>query len=268
MDFDHSAVFLHTFKCVLRTLKYSERDPNVIPNVSVDCVLIGYNLRTLNVLLIERHMEYEGMHYLDMKLPGDLVRWNEDIDDSAHRILHDLTGLRDVNLRQLRAFGGLSRLNREPRDMEWLRRIDHPEERVITVAYYSLINLDLIQSQDFVPLPQARWVPIAELGRLAFDHNLIIERALTSLRTHIKDSPVAFELLPLKFTLTQLQWLYEAVMGTSYDKRNFRKKIGQLRCVVPINEKQTHVAHKPARYYMFSREVYHATRKDSFDFTV
>ncbi len=243
-------------------------DPNVIPNVSVDCVLIGYDLSSLTILLVDRLMEYEGVQYHDMKLPGDLVRWDEDIETSAHRILHDLTGLKNISLRQMQAFGGLDRLNREPRDMAWLRMLDHPEERVITIAYYALINLDIIQGKDFITLPHARWVPVDVIGSLAFDHRRIIDNAIGSLRTEIKSNPAAFELLPRKFTLTQLQKLYEAVMGTHYDKRNFRKKISQLSCVVPINEKQTHVAHKPARFYMFSRDVYEATRKDSFDFTV
>lgn len=243
-------------------------DPNVIPHVSIDCVVLGYDLDDLNVLLIERKMVYQGTEYLDFKLPGDLVRWDEDIDASAHRILQDLTGLRNVYLKQMQAFGEVNRLKREPRDLEWLRSIDHPEERVITIAYFALLNLDQIKSQDYIPTPNARWIPVKSVPVLAFDHNRIIEKAVEILRNEIKRNPVAFELLPKRFTLTQLQKLYEVILGTNFDKRNFRKKIAQISCVVPINEKQTNVPHKPARYYMFSQDVYEVTRKDSFDFTV
>jgi len=123
-------------------------DPNVIPNVSVDCVVIGYDLQDISILLIEREMVYNGKKYIDLKLPGDLVRWDEDIDSSAYRILFDLSGVQISNLKQLQAFGEVDRLKKEPRDMEWLRAIDHPEERVITVAYYTLVSLDLIHSQN------------------------------------------------------------------------------------------------------------------------
>ncbi|HOX80497.1 MAG TPA: DNA mismatch repair protein MutT [Bacteroidales bacterium] len=243
-------------------------DPNVIPNVSVDCVVIGYDLQDISILLIEREMVYNGKKYIDLKLPGDLVRWDEDIDSSAYRILFDLSGVQISNLKQLQAFGEVDRLKKEPRDMEWLRAIDHPEERVITVAYYTLVSLDLIHSQKFKPNPNARWVPISKIGKLAFDHNRIINKALDTLRQEIKQTPVAFDLLPRKFTLSQMQKLYEVVMGTLFDKRNFRKKIAQIPCIVPIKEKQVNVPHKPARYYMFSRDVYEVTRKDNFDFSV
>lgn len=243
-------------------------DANLIPNVSVDCVVFGFDLNTLNVLLVERIMEYEHESYTDLKLPGDLVRWDEDIDSAAGRILLDLSGLKNIYLKQFHSFGAVNRLRGEKRDLEWLRSIDHPEERVITVAYFSLLDLSDNASNQYILQSDARWIPINTLPRLAFDHSDIVMKALENLRSEIKQKPLAFELLPSKFTLSQLQKLYEVVIGTVYDKRNFRKKMNQVNYVVPINEKQTNVSHKPARLYMFSRDIYEKTRKDSFDFTV
>lgn len=243
-------------------------DANLIPNVSVDCVVFGFDLNTLNVLLVERQMEFEGEAYHDLKLPGDLVRWDEDIDHAASRILYDLSGLKNIYLKQYHSFGAVNRLRGEVRDLVWLRSIDHPEERVITVAYFSLLNLTDNTSNKYILQANARWIPVSSLPRLAFDHSDIVMKALENLRDDIKQKPLAFELLPSKFTLSQLQKLYEVVIGTSYDKRNFRKKINQVNYVVPINEKQTNVPHKPARLFMFSRDIYEKTRKDSFDFSV
>lgn len=243
-------------------------DSRLIPNVSVDCVVFGFDLNTLNVLLVERVMEYEAVTYTDLKLPGDLVRWDEDIDKAAVRILFDLSGLSNIYLKQFHSFGDVNRLKGEARDLVWLKAIDHPEERVITMAYFSLLDLSDNANNQYILQSNARWVPVYQLPHLAFDHGEIVMKALENLRIEIKQKPLAFELLPLKFTLTQLQKLYEVVLGTTYDKRNFRKKIGQISYVVPINEKQTNVAHKPARLYMFSRDIYEKTHKDSFDFTV
>jgi 8-oxo-dGTP diphosphatase len=243
-------------------------DPNLIPNVSVDCVVFGFDFKQLNVLLIERKMVFEGVEYKDFKLPGDLIGWIEDLNEGATRVLKSLTGLDNIFLKQFLAFGALNRLKFRERDLAWLRRIDHPEERVITIAFYSLINIGKPRRPDYSIQADARWCPVEDIGELAFDHNNIVIQALEALRTEIKLKPIAFELLPDKFTLSQLQKLYEVVIGTVYDKRNFRKKISQVSYIVPINEKQTNVSHKPARLYMFSRDVYAKTHKDSFDFSV
>jgi len=240
----------------------------LIPNVSVDCVVFGFDFDYLNVLLVERHVQWERKIYIDLKLPGDLVRFEEDLYDSAIRILNELTGLENIFLKQFNAFGAPGRINQKPRDMEWLRTIDHPEERVITIAYYSLINLKDANISEFFLKQNARWIPLKDVKDLAFDHNLIIQKGLDALRNELKTRPIGFELLPEKFTLTQLQKLYEVVIGTALDKRNFRKKIEKMSYVVPINEKQTGVAHKPARLYMFSRDIYEKTKKDNFDFTL
>jgi 8-oxo-dGTP diphosphatase len=242
--------------------------PGLIPNVSVDCVVFGFDFTNLNVLLIERNMTVDGTVYADLKLPGDLMSLDEDLDDSAARVLKENTGLSNIYLKQFKSFGSPDRLKRQPRDMEWLRLIDHPEEHVITIAYYSLIDISEKQSSELVLSDNASWYPVHELTDLVMDHLEIINSALEHLRIELLNHPIGFELLPDKFTLSQMQKLYEVILCTTFDKRNFRKKISSMKYLIPLNEKQVGVAHKPARLYIFSREVYTKTKKDNFDFSV
>ncbi len=240
----------------------------LIPNVSVDCVVFGFDFTNLNVLLIERNITIDKIEYADLKLPGDLMRLDEDLDDSAERILKENTGLSDIYLKQFKSFGSPDRLKRKKRDLEWLRQIDHPEEHVITIAYYSLIDISEQKSSKLVISNNARWCPVNEVTDLVMDHLNILTNALEHLRIELLNKPIGFELLPDKFTLSQLQKLYEVILGTCFDKRNFRKKISSMKYLIPLNEKQTGVAHKPARLYIFSREVYTKTKKDNFDFSL
>ena len=237
---------------------------NLNLHVSVDCVVFGFEFGKLDVLLIERNMEFEGKEYKDLKLPGDLVRKDEDLDNAASRVLGELTGLDNIYLKQYAAIGSPNRLLREPRDMVWLKSIGHPEEIVVTVAYYSLINIDQDKASNFILQSNAKWYTVSEVKELAFDHLSILHRALQVLRADLMLKPIAYELLPPKFTLRQLQQLYEVILGTTLDKRNFRKKVSNMPFVTPINEKQVDVSHKPARYFSFNRKIYQKTHKDSF----
>ena len=236
--------------------------------VSVDCVVFGFEFGQLNVLLLERKMQFNNQEYVDCKLPGDLVRKNEDLDTAAARVLNELSGLRNIYLKQFAAIGTPDRLTRLERDMEWLRQIGHPEEVVVTVAYYALINIDQDRKNRFKLQKDAKWKPVSEVGELAFDHNLILNDALETLRNELRFNPIAFELLPSKFTLSQLQKLYEVIMDVELDKRNFRKKVSNMPYVIPLAEKETGVPHKPAQYYIFNKKVYNKTRKNSFDIVV
>jgi 8-oxo-dGTP diphosphatase len=237
---------------------------NLNPHVSVDCVVFGFEFGKLDVLLIERNIRFEGNEFRDLKLPGDLVRKDEDLDTAASRVLRELTGLDKIYLKQFSAIGSPGRLLRQPRDMVWLKSIGHPEEIVVTVAYYSLIKKDQDKGAHFVLQPNARWYPVSEVKELAFDHFTILHQALQVLRTDLNLKPIAFELLPPKFTLRQLQQLYEVILGIKLDKRNFRKKVVNMPFITPINEKQVDVSHKPARYYNFNRKIYIKTKKNSF----
>lgn len=241
------------------------------PHISVDCVIFGYDLKNLEVLLLERQlMSKDGSSMLikDLTLPGNHIRNNEDLHEAASRILFELTGLKDIYLEQFGVYGDPERL-RNPKDQQWLTAIGkNPGNRVVTIAYYSLIPMEnyYIGQNNKKPLPHwygknPRWYHLDEIGDMAFDHKKIFFDALQRLREKIKVKPVIFELLPEKFTVSQIQRLYEVILGQPFDKRNFRKKLASLDYVVSLNEKQTKVAHKPARYYMFSRDVYERTRK-------
>jgi hypothetical protein len=173
-------------------------------------------------------------------------------------------------MKQLKAFGSLNRLTKRARDMDWLISIDHPENRVITIPYYSLVNLEKNGKNDLMLNENARWVPVnyVKTMELAFDHLEILEFALSTLRNEMRTKPLAFELLPQKFSLTQLQKIYEVIFETTLDKRNFRKKIANLSYIVPLNEQENDVSHRPAKLYMFSRDIYQRLKSRNFDFTI
>ena len=233
-------------------------DRQLIPNVSVDSVVFGFDSVHLNVLLIGRDILFEGVQYHDWRFPGDLIRMNEDPDAVSKRILKELTGSQNIFMKQLKAFGSPNRLIRRPQDMPWLISIDHPERRVITIPYYALINLSNDAKDNMNLTTNARWTNVDDVPRLpfAFDHQEILNFALETLRLELRTKPLIFELLPSKFSLSHLQKIYEIIFGISLDKRNFRKKISNLSYIVPLNEKETEVSHRPAKLYMFSREIY------------
>lgn len=239
------------------------------PNVSVDCVIFGFDGDRLKVLLIDRGQvissnEKEKVY----ALPGNLIREDEDLDDAAGRVLFELTGLENIFLEQFGSFGNPNRLTKE-HDLEWLKSIRaQPDARVITVAYYSLIKADQYEIHASSFAQDAFWHDIDELPPLGFDHLEIIESALRELKFKSKYQPLGFELLPEKFTLGQLQKLYEAILGTDLDKRNFRRKIMKMAFLDPLSEKQIGVAHKPARYYTFDKEKYQNYKGNDFYFTL
>lgn len=238
-------------------------------NVSVDCVIFGFDFDKLKVLLVERTLsnnESKKLVFRDHTLVGNHIYEDEDLDDAAARILYDLTGFKDIYLEQFYTFGNPERLKTK-KDGMWLEHIGiSPEKRVVTVAYFSLLNINEVNIKPGNRV--VKWHPVDQPVELGFDHQAIFEKALVALRNKIRTNPIGFELLPAKFTLSQLQKLYEEVLGVNYDKRNFRKKIQRMDYLVPLNEKQKGVAHKPAQLFMFSKDVYERTKKDFFDFSV
>ena len=222
----------------------------------------------LNVLLVERTLTLRDntIEFSDFSLAGNHIYNEEDIDDAANRILEDLTGFKKIYLKQFQAFAHPNRL-KNARDKRWLESIGfNPDNRVITVGYYALLNCNEVNI-----LPgnrKVKWTPVENIEALAFDHNEVLISALDDLRIQMRTSPIGYELLPKKFTLSQLQKLYEVIYDTRIDKRNFRKKLSRMNYIVPLNEKQKGVAHKPAQLYMFSREVFEMTKKEFFDITI
>lgn len=197
--------------------------------VSVDCVIFGYADKALKVLLIKSDLEeFEGMY----SLLGDLVRPDEDLDDASYRVLHERTDLHDVYLEQVHTFGNLHR---------------HPSGRVITVAYYSLINTKNNKLQ--LTHNELSWHDVNKIKRLAFDHKVILDTCLQRLREKVMEQPIVFNLLPEKFSLRELQDLYEAILGVALDRRNFRKRIVLKDWLVDLNEMEEDVPHRPGKLY-------------------
>jgi len=215
---------------------------------TVDNVIFGFDEGDLKVLLIKRG---EDPFLGEWALPGYFVHASENIDDAANRILEELTGLKNVFLEQVKTFGKVDR---------------HPSGRVLTVAYFSLVKIEnyLIQSAGIAL--KARWHRVSDLNKLAFDHLEILQVCLQRLKILVRIRPVGFELLPPNFTLTQLQHLYEAVLDTRLDKRNFRKKLLAMDLLVDMNESQDKVAHRPAKLYRFDKKRYQLLILNGFTF--
>ena len=220
------------------------------PALTVDCVVFGLDEDGLQVLLVERNIPpFEG----DWALPGGFVRVGESLDAAAQRELEEETGLRDVYLEQLYTFGAPDR---------------DPREHVVSVAWYALTNIRDHGVRAATDARDARWFPLHDAPALAFDHDHIVEVALERLRGKVRYRPVGFELLPRRFTLTQLQHLYETVLETELDKRNFRKKVLSLGLLVDTGEREEDVPRRPARLYRFDKRKYRALEKRGFEFSI
>jgi 8-oxo-dGTP diphosphatase len=218
--------------------------------VTVDCVVFGLDDEDLKVLLIRRDLPpFENK----WALPGGFVRINETLDEAARRELQEETSLERVFLEQLYTFGGIDR---------------DPRERVITVAYYALVRLSDHRVQAATDARDAVWFAMDDLPPLAFDHDQILETAHQRLQGKVRYQPIGFELLPPKFTLTQLQKLYEIVLGRVLDKRNFRKKIQGMGILEELDEVEKDVAHRAARLYRFDKKEYGRMVKQGFHFEI
>ena len=227
----------------------------VNPYVSVDCVLLGFDGQQLNVLLV-RQCKSGGLESTgNFKLPGSLIDMDEDLDDAARRVLKQLTGLSQIKMTQFKAFGSISRLKNSA-DSVWLERfhqLEHQVECIVTIAYLSLLRIDR-KMNKLDEGYEAQWLPINKLPKLAFDHKEIIENAVISVREMTQlDPTVLFRLLPRKFTAAQLREAILQVSGKYIDLRNFHKKLSTMPYVIPLDEKETGVQHRAARYYKFKR---------------
>lgn len=218
------------------------------PALTVDCVVFGVEDDQLKVLLIERALEpFVGQ----WALPGGFVRMMETTDEAARRELAEETGLTNVFLEQLYTF---SRVDRDPR------------ERIVSVAHYALVRSSAVQGGS--DASEARWFDVADLPPLAFDHQDIVEVALERLRSKVRYQPIGFELLPGKFTLGQLQRLYECILGRELDKRNFRRAFLRMNILEELDELEDGVSHRPSRYYRFDRAEYKRLVKRGFNFEI
>lgn len=222
--------------------------------LSVDCVVFGFDDSQFNILLVERSTG--GDKSTDLKLPGSLIYQEEDVDDAAHRVLFELTGIKKMALKQFRCFASPDRASKHE-DMKWLDKEYKPNiNRLVTVAYLSLCKIDR-KLTNVSKYKSSKWCPVSQVPRLPFDHNQIVEESLAEIRRWVEIDPsIVFEILPNKFTINLLHKLYEAIYDKKIDIRNFHKKAQSMSYVIPLEEKQTNVSHRAARYYKFDKVIY------------
>ena len=223
---------------------------NVIKALSIDNLIFGLDKNELKILLIK---QTDPMHQGKWALPGGWIRYDESLRDAAYRLLEELTGIRQLYLEQLKTFGRVDRF---------------PNERVVTVAYYTLVSAEDYPLVIGKCTSAVAWHNANQLPELVYDHNEIAEHGLKVLRHQVRHQPIGFNLLPEKFTLLQLQALYEAILNTKLDKPNFRRKILKMNLLKPCNEKQQDVPHRAANLFRFDAEAYKHLTESGFAFEI
>jgi 8-oxo-dGTP diphosphatase len=219
--------------------------------VAVDCIIFGYDLldKKIKLLLSKRIFEPALGKW---SLAGGFVEENESLDKAACRVLRNITGLESVYMKQSYSYGNVDR---------------DPGDRVISVAYFALIAIRDID-KDLADKNGVHWRSIDRLPDLIFDHPEMVKKALSDLQSQVKVKPIGFELLPEKFTLVQLQDLYEAIYQRSVDKRNFRKKILSMGIIEKLDEKEKETSKKGAYYYRFNEDRYKKLKQNGFYFNL
>lgn len=215
--------------------------------VAVDCIIFGFDGTELKALLIKRGFEPEKGKW---SLMGGFVGKDENADEAAARVLAHLTGLDSIYMEQLYAFTDVNR---------------DPAGRVISIAYFALINIG-DYSEQLQREHEAKWFPLSKIPPLIFDHKKMVAKAKRLLRQKVADHPIGFELLPEKFTLPQLQSLYEAIYETPLDKRNFAKKMLSLKVLNKLDEKEKESSRKGAYYYVFDSVKYDKLQENGVRF--
>lgn len=222
--------------------KYCYKYPH--PAVTTDCVIFGFNGKKLQVLLIKRGIEpFKGR----WAFPGGFIKMHETAEEGARRELREETGLENAYIQQFHTF---SDPHRDPR------------ERVITIAFYALVKIQDVKGGD--DAVAAQWFPLDEIPALAFDHDYILRMAIQKLREEIHFQPIGFELLPEKFTIKELQTLYETILGISFDRRNFSKKILHLEILTELEETIWPTPKREAKLYKFNAEKYGEFKRKGF----
>jgi len=213
--------------------------------VSVDCIILGFKDNAINVLIIKRKFEpLKG----ERSLMGGFVQSNENLNDTVARVVEDYTGITNVYMEQVGAYGDVSR------DIG---------ERVISIVYYALIDMELFD-EALKKKHNAEWVNINEVGKLILDHNRLLTDTIQLLRRKTANIPVGFNLLPEKFTIPQLQTLYEAIYQHPLDKRNFRKRISEMNILEKLEEKDKTSSRRGAYLYRFIKEKYYQLQESGF----
>lgn len=236
-----------------------------VPNLSVDCVILGFHDGEIKVLLVKwKHTEH-------WSLPGGFVRRTESLDDAAHRVLRERTQLRDLYLQQFYTFGALDRNEGVVNELLEKQGLSPPDDlwltdRVVSVGYYALVDFSRV-----TPVPDAfsevcEWYDLGMKPSLLFDHDHIVARARSTLRRQLRHQPIGYNLLPEKFTMPELRQLYETILGESLDRRNFQKKMLGLGILERLDERRRGGAHRAPYLYRFDQEQYEHARREGLAF--
>jgi len=227
-----------------------------LDHISLDCVVFGFHSNQLKVLVLR--MKKSG----EWALPGGFVREDESIEVAANRVLKVRTGLDEIFLRQFNVFSDPQRSKRNPAVNDLvLARMGHPDEswfnqRFISVGFYALVEFSQVQPHPDELSDICEWVNLDEIGNLMMDHNAILNKALETLRLQLTFQPIGYNLLPEKFTMSELRKLYETILGKELDRRNFQRKILAYDILIRLEEVRKGVAHKAPTLYKFNLENY------------
>ena len=242
-------------------------DQHFLNHISLDCVVFGFHNNQLKVLLIRRKFTKEWA------LPGGFVREDESIEIAATRVLQERTGLDDIFLKQFKVFSEPERSKRNPivqdlvdsganPDLEWFN------QRFISVSFYALVDFSKVEPSPDSISDLCSWKNLDEVDSLILDHCQILEKALETLRLQLNYQPIGFNLLPDKFTMPELQTLYETILEMQLDRRNFRKKILDTDLLIDHNQTMKGVAHKAAKFYSFDKKKYTELSERGFKFEI
>ncbi len=227
---------------------YEKGDKIFLPHISVDCVIFGFHENSLKVLLLK----WKNGPWC---LPGGFVKHVESVDQSAVRILEERTGLEEIFLQQFHAFGDPHREKGKKHRGSWIGK------RFITIGYYALVEYSKVNPHPDMLSSECRWWDVSDVPDLIYDHNAIMIKALTALRLSLNDHPVGYNLLSEKFTMPELQKLYETIIGYPLDRRNFQKRMLSLGILTKLTERKTGGAHKAPYLYRFDKRKYDKAMK-------
>lgn len=228
---------------------------NFLHHISLDCVVFGFHANQLKVLLL--HMKFSG----EWALPGGFVQTNESLETAASRVLHERTGMSDIFLKQFGIFSDPNRsvLNPAVRDLQELgdtENLNWFNQRFISVGFYALVEFSKVNPKPDAFSDKCEWKTLDEMGELMMDHNLILEKALKTLRSQLSFQPIGYNLLPAQFTMPELQKLYETILGKKLDRRNFQRKILSYKILKKLGERKEGKANKAPFLYEFNLKNY------------
>ena len=244
---------------------YQNGHERFLRNISVDCIVFGFHENELKVML------HYARHAKSWALPGGFIGREEEIDDAARRILQEITGLENVYLQQFTVF---SRLNRSTKELnqQFLANLgiqlqeSWMYERFLTIGYTALVNYTKVDIRPSLFSTDASWWNVTSVPELMLDHGEILQAALRHLQTNLNYHPIGYNLLPAKFTMPELQRLYEAILNRPLDRRNFQRKILSTGVLRKLEERKRGVAHKAPNFYSFNLKKYRQSLKTGMGF--